>query len=265
MLPRQNILRVNDVDLNVVDVGAGSPCLVFLHYWGGSMRTWARVIENLSDTNRCVALDFRGWGESAKDCADHSLGTLASDVLGVVEQLGVQDFLLVGHSMGGKVAQLVAARRPQGLKGLILFAPAPPGPLDVPLADREGYVALYQSRQGAEIVIGNLTPHALPEAAREQIVADTLRGSLAAKQAWPLQGMVDDIRTETSRIDVPVHVIAGGDDRVEPEASLRAAFGTVLRDVRYTVIPGVGHIAPLEAPAELARAIRSARNAMTGG
>lgn len=259
----QHILRINNVDLNVVDAGTGAPCLVFLHYWGGSVRTWAAVMQQLSDTNRCVSLDFRGWGDSAKDSADHSLGALASDVVGVVEQLGLRNFMLVGHSMGGKVAQLVAARRPQGLEGLILFAPAPPGPLAVPLQDREGYVALYQSRQGVEIVLGNLTPHALPDAAREQVIADTLRGSLAAKQAWPLQGMVEDISAETAKINVPVHIIAGGDDRVEPEPSLRAAFGKVLHDVRYTVLQGVGHIAPLEAPAELARAIRAAQRGMT--
>src|SRR5690606_28302280 len=120
-----------------------------------------------------------------------------------------------------------------------------------------------QSRQGAEIVLSNLTPHALSDAAREQVIEDTLRGSLAAKQAWPLQGMVEDISAETAKIDVPVHIIAGRDDRVEPESSLRAAFGKVLHDVRYTVLPGVGHIAPLEAPAELARAIRAAQRGMT--
>jgi pimeloyl-ACP methyl ester carboxylesterase len=55
-----------------------------------------------------------------------------------------------------------------------------------------------------------------------------------------------------------VHVIAGGDDAVEPEASLRAAFGKWVRHVDFVVLPGVGHIAPLEGPAKLADAIRSA-------
>jgi pimeloyl-ACP methyl ester carboxylesterase len=74
-----------------------------------------------------------------------------------------------------------------------------------------------------------------------------------------VQGMLADISAATSRIAVPVHIIAGGDDAVEPEISLRSAFGKVLRRVEFTVIPGVGHIAPLEAPAALAQAIRSAQ------
>ncbi len=258
---KQIILNVNDIDLNVVDIGADAPCLVFLHYWGGSSRTWAPVIEHLSNTNRCVAIDFRGWGQSSKEPDDYSLEILASDVVGVVEKLGLKEFFLLGHSMGGKVAQLVAARHPKGLKGLILFAPAPPTPLNVPEENRKGYVDLYQSREGAEIVISNLTPHSLPVAFREQIIEDTLRGSLGAKQAWPLQGMIADISNETSKITVPVHIIAGGDDGVEPEASLRAAFGKVLPNVSFAVISGVGHVAPLEAPLKLAQAIRSAQSA----
>ena len=262
MSNNQEILHVNDVDLNVIDIGDGAPALVFLHYWGGSSRTWAPVMERLASTSRCVAIDFRGWGQSSKKPEDYSLATLASDVIGVVGKLGVKDYFLLGHSMGGKVAQLVAARHPQGLKGLILYAPAPPTPLNVPEEQRKGYINLYQSREGAELVIRNLTPHALPDAFREQIIEDTLRGSPGAKRAWPEQGMIADISDEASRIDVPVHIIAGGDDSVEPEASLRAAFGKVLQRVDFVVIPGVGHIAPLEAPAKLADAIRSAQTAI---
>jgi pimeloyl-ACP methyl ester carboxylesterase len=253
------LVRVNDVDLNVVAVGRGVPALVFLHYWGGSSRTWAPVMERLASSNRCIAIDFRGWGESSKASTDYRLETLANDVIAVVERLGLTDFFLLGHSMGGKVAQLVAARHPEGLRGLILFGPAPPTPMNVPEEQRRGYVSLYETREGAEIVIRNLTPHALPEPVREQIIEDTLRGSPGAKRAWPLEGMVADISAETRKIAVPVHIIAGGDDSVEPDASLRAAFGKVLRNVDFVVVPGVGHIAPLEAPSKLADAIRAAQ------
>lgn len=261
MSARQSIIHVNDVDLNVVEAGSGAPGLVFLHYWGGSSRTWLPVIEHLSNDHRCVAIDFRGWGKSTKDAADYSLDTLATDVIQVVESLGLKEYFLLGHSMGGKVAQLVAARQPRELKGLILYAPAPPTPMNVPEEGRRGYVSLYQSREAvAEVVPGALTPHPLSDAARAQIVEDTLCGSLGAKEEWPLRGMIANITREASSINVPVHVIAGGDDAVEPEASLREAFGNVLRQVTFSVLPGVGHIAPLEAPSRLAQAIRTARN-----
>jgi pimeloyl-ACP methyl ester carboxylesterase len=61
-----------------------------------------------------VAIDFRGWGLSDKSASDYKLETLADDVIGVIADLGLKSFVLVGHSMGGKVAQLLAARGPKG-------------------------------------------------------------------------------------------------------------------------------------------------------
>lgn len=257
MTSKRHIIRTNGVDINVVDAGKGNPTVLFLHYWGGSSRTWGPTIETLSKTNRTIAVDFRGWGESSKDSEDYSLQTLASDVVELIDQLGLNDFVIVGHSMGGKVAQIVAARQPEGLKGLILFGPAPPTPMSVQEEVRKSYPGFYDTRDGVEAVIGNLTPHTLPESYREQIIEDSLKGASRAKLEWPERGMIEDISASISKINVPVHVIAGGDDAVEPEASLRESFKAIL-GVKFTVISGVGHLAPLEKPAELAAAIRKA-------
>lgn len=78
---KQTLHHVNNVDLNVVEAGHGEPALVFLHYWGGSSRTWLPVIQHLSNTHRCMAIDFRGWGKASKHCDDYSLEILASDAL----------------------------------------------------------------------------------------------------------------------------------------------------------------------------------------
>lgn len=259
MSGEQSVLHVNGVDVNVVDVGEGGPALVFLHFWGGSSRTWGPVIENLSRVARCIAIDFRGWGRSNKDATDHELETLADDVIGVVDALRLEEFTIVGHSMGGKVAQLVAARRPEGLKQLILIAPAPPTSLGVPKEQRQGMLASYQAREGAEQVVGILAARPLSQAHREQVVEDILSGSPDAKRAWPEKGMTQDISAEASRITVPVHVIVGGADNIETEASLRAAFGKVVPGTEFTVLPGVGHLSPLEVPAEVVAAIGSAQ------
>ena len=256
----RSIIRTNGVDLNVVELGGGSPTLVFLHYWGGSVASWEPVMQGLARTNRCVAIDFRGWGGSSKDATDYRLNTLASDVIGIVDQLGLGDLILVGHSMGGKVAQIIAGRQPATLRGLILMAPAPPSPLDVPEEQRQAMVVAYQTRDGVAGIIAALP---LTDAAREQIIEDALRGSPGAKRAWPEQGMIEDIAQEASDIAVPVHVIVGSADVVETEASLRAAFGKVLPGTHFIVLPGVSHMGPLEATAQVVDAIRSAlaRNA----
>ena len=255
MSGKQSIHHVNGVDLNVLDMGKGTPTLLFLHYWGGSVRSWRPVMEALSQTQRCVAIDFRGWGQSSRDTTDYRLDTLADDVIGVTHDLGL-NFSLIGHSMGGKVAQLVAARRPAGLKRLILMAPAPPTPIELSDTQRQAMIASYQTREAMSGVIAAIP---LSDARREQIIEDALSGSPEAKRAWPEQGTREDIKNQASKINVPVRVIVGTADVVEPEASLRAAFGKAIPGTRFTVLSCLSHMAPLEATGEVAEAIRAAQ------
>ncbi|MGG2464101.1 alpha/beta fold hydrolase [Streptomyces sp. RGM 3693] len=84
------------------------PALVFLHYWGGSHRTWQRVIENLDPAQGYVAYDHRGWGESADVPGPYGIEQLADDAERVMNGLNYDEYLVVGHSMGGKVAQVLA-------------------------------------------------------------------------------------------------------------------------------------------------------------
>jgi len=105
--------------------GAG-PTLVFLHYWGGSALTWEPVITRLP-ARSTLSIDFRGWSRSSDLPGPYTLDQLAQDTLGIIQAAGLTDYVLVGHSMGGKVAQLVAATHPKGLAGLVLVGPGPAG------------------------------------------------------------------------------------------------------------------------------------------
>jgi pimeloyl-ACP methyl ester carboxylesterase len=127
--------------IRLAESGAGEPAFVFLHCWGGSARTWQGVIHRLEGQVRCIALDQRGWGESVAKDERYDLGAMADDVEAVVQSVDLQRFVLVGHSMGGKVAQIVAGRRTKGLQGLVLVAPAPPTPMAVPQQQRDGILA----------------------------------------------------------------------------------------------------------------------------
>jgi pimeloyl-ACP methyl ester carboxylesterase len=122
-------IRIGQLEICAEERGEGSPALVFIHYWGGSRRTWSAVIERLRHRFRCIAVDLRGWGKSGRQADDYSLFAQADDVKGVIEALKVKDFVLVGHSMGGKIAQILAGQRPEGLRAVVPVAPAPPTPL----------------------------------------------------------------------------------------------------------------------------------------
>jgi pimeloyl-ACP methyl ester carboxylesterase len=240
--------------IRISESGSGEPACVFLHYWGGSGRTWDDVIERIDGRARCVAVDQRGWGDSIATDGRYDLAVMADDAQAVIESLGLQRYVLVGHSMGGKVAQIVAARLPAGLLGLVLVAPAPPTPMPVPEAQRAAMLDSYKSREGVQQALRVLAGSPLTDALREQVIEDTLRGAMGSKLEWTERGMIQDVSTGLEAVTVPTTVVIGDHDRVEHESALRQAFGRFLPHATFRVLEGVGHLSPLERPGELAAA-----------
>ena len=81
----------NGIGIHVEDQGTGDPALVFLHYWGGSSRTWKHVTAPLAKSYRTIAIDHRGWGESDAPKTGYSLADNANDTIGVIEALASAD------------------------------------------------------------------------------------------------------------------------------------------------------------------------------
>ncbi|MEU2439699.1 alpha/beta hydrolase [Streptomyces rubradiris] len=236
--------------------GGRGPALVFAHYWGGSAGTWDEVVRRLPPGQATVRFDQRGWGVARDLPGPYHLDRLADDLARVAGECVAGPFVLVGHSMGGKVGQLVAARRPAGLAGVFLVAPAPPRP---PAAVTEGYREALSHAYDSPESVGHaldrvLTAAPLPGPAREAVVRDSLAAADAARTEWPLRGIAQDISEQARRIEVPVAVLAGEQDKVEPPAVLRACLLPCVPHATLTTVPG-GHLLPLEAPEAVAGAL----------
>jgi pimeloyl-ACP methyl ester carboxylesterase len=239
----------NGIQIHVEENGTGDPPLVFLHYWGGSSRTWRHVAAALAKTHRVIATDHRGWGQSDAPESGYGLADLAADALSVIEALALDRYILVGHSMGGKVAQLVASRQPKGLVGLVLVAPSPPSPMRMPAEAREMMANAYSTREAIEMTIDHvLTAKSLSPEDRAQVIDDSLRGAPQAKWAWPRSTSLEDITREVSAIDVPTSVIAGERDRVDSIATLQSELLPRIPHAVLHVLPGTGHLSMLESP-----------------
>ena len=185
------------VTLHVEQEGTGAPALVFLHYWGRSARTWTAVMGRLSSTNRCVTIDQRGWGRSEAPANDYAIRDLADDAQAVISALRLTDYILVGQSMGGEVAQLVASRRPDGLRGVVLVAPAPAKPPVIPEAVRGQMADAYGSRDSVIAALDTVLRHA------------TLGRSFASRSSRtaspaPNRPSVVGSRTPSSRTSPPI-------------------------------------------------------------
>lgn len=252
--------------IHVEQAGAGNPALVFLHYWGGSTRTWRPVVERLRDRARCVAIDHRGWGQSGAPSAGYAIGDLAADALAVIGALALTDYILVGHSMGGKVAQLLAGERPEGLRGVVLVAPAPARPANIPQAVREQMAGAYATRASVTATLDSVLRHAtLDDALREQVIEDSLAGAAPAKLEWPGSAILEDVSAGLAQIDVPVLVVAAEHDRVEPLDLLRSHVIAGIEGARLEVIADSGHLIPLERPQELSDSIAAFRDTVGPG
>jgi len=253
--PTTNKVRLNGIELAVHDQGSGNPVLLFLHYWGGSSRTWQMVIQQLSSTHRCVSYDHRGWGESDAPAQGYGIPDLAADAEALVRELDLKSYVVVGHSMGGKVAQLLASRRPKGLQGLILVAPASPTPQNIPEPARYAQLHAYDNRETVLQAIAFLTHQPLDERVREQVIEDSLRGSAPAKLAWPTSGAYEDISGEVVQIAVPTLILAGDHDRQDPLEQQRREVLARIPGATLRVVQDSGHLSPLEQPSKLAEVI----------
>ncbi len=251
-------ILLNGVEIAVQEQGSGDPALVFLHYWGGSSRTWQEVIDKLAASNRCIAYDRRGWGESGDDPhAKYSLDLLASDDLALVQTLQLEHYVLIGHSMGGKLVQLLASVNPLGLIGTVLVAPAPPNPQILAPEAHEMQKHAYDNAENVAGAIAFLTQRPLSETLRKRVIEDSLRGSVAAKYSWPNEIQFEDIADAAEKIRVPTLILAGQNDRERPVSAQMADVASRIPGAELVVIPNAGHLLPLEAPGEVANAIRS--------
>ncbi|OSQ41974.1 alpha/beta fold hydrolase [Thalassospira sp. MCCC 1A01428] len=250
-------VQSNGITLHVEDQGAGDVALIFLHYWGGSSRTWKYVTSELATDHRTIAIDQRGWGQSAAANDGYDLATLSADIAGVINALNVRRYVLVGHSMGGKVAQLMASRRPAGLAGLVLVAPSPPTPMALPVPAREAMAGAYDSRATIEATIDNvLVAKPLCRADREQVIEDSLKGAPAAKISWPRNTSQEDISRHVGNIDVPTLVIAGELDQVDTPEILKGELKARLPRADLHILKGTGHLSMLESPGEVVGLVR---------
>lgn len=247
------MIETDSANLHVIEQGAGSPTLVFLHYWGGTGRTWAEVMRRLSRQFHCVAPDLPGWGGSSPSRRGYQIADFATCIGTMIAKLSLGDVVLVGHSMGGKIAQYLAGTRPAWLKGLVLVASSPALPMEVPASQRLAMQSAYATRASVEETLDNvLTATVIHGAAREHAIVDSLSGHPDAQAAWPAQVMLEDVSAATRRIDVPTLLLTGERDHVDPPVVLAERLVPFLPDPEVHQLPSVGHLLPLEAPVEVA-------------
>ena len=122
--PTKKVSLSNAIEIAYVDQGKGSETLIFIHGLGSYLPAWKKNIDALQNQYRCIAIDLPGYGKSSKGDYEGSMEFFAEIVKEFAEAIQVENYLLVGHSMGGQIAMTHALRYPGKAKALILAAPA---------------------------------------------------------------------------------------------------------------------------------------------
>ncbi|MBB5943289.1 alpha/beta fold hydrolase [Xanthomonas sp. 3307] len=242
----------------------GKPVLYFLHALGSSGREWSSVIEILQTRFDCIALDIPGFG-NAPALQRSDVEALVDWFAGEVARDAPHCWYVVGHSMGGKIATLAAARARDGMAGLaglagvVLVAASPPAPEPMDESRRQTMLSWFDAagptRQQAEQFIDDNCVAPLPTPPRDGAVDDVLRSTARAWNAWLTHGSREDCAAQAGCIAVPALVVAGSEDGDLDEAAQRRWNLPHYRDARLTVVAQAAHLIPYERPQALAALI----------
>lgn len=241
-------LTINGTGYSVYQHGSGDIAFVFLHYFGGASHAWQEVITLLGDSVHSIAPDLRGFGESDAPDAGYTVNDYSGDVAEIVKQLHIERYILVGHSMGGKIALFCAMTRPPGLVALVLLAPSPPTPEPMSDANRKRLLAGYGDRATSIETVQQITARPLSRAVLEHTIADQLRSSQVAWRAWLEHGSREDISAQISQINIPTFILSGACDSTIPPDVVEQEVATRIAGSYMSVVPDSGHLLPLEAP-----------------
>ena len=250
------IARLGDVALHWREDGdsTGAPVL-FANSLGTDFRLWDAVLPLLPRGLRLIRYDKRGHGLSSCPPAPYGMGALVTDAERLLDHLGARDAVVVGLSIGGMIAQGLAVKRPDLVRGLVLSN----------TAARIGTAAIWEERIAA-IRAGGI--EALADAVMERWFSKPFRATdeltlwrnMLTRQ--PAEGYIGcaaaiagtDFYATTATLRLPTLAIAGSEDGSTPPDLVRETADLV-RGSRFHLIRGAGHLPCVEKPADYAETL----------
>jgi 3-oxoadipate enol-lactonase len=229
--------------------GVGEP-LVLVHGLAYDRAGWGRFPDLLAEHFRVVLIDNRGVGESDAPPGPYTVAEMAEDVVGVLDELGIERTHLFGVSLGGYIAQELTLTHPGRVEKLVLCSTAPGGPKAVPMPVATQQVfATYPTMEreaGLRMFVENsLGARGVRE--RPELVEEIFQyrlGHAPTVEAWVAQataGATYDSYDRIGAIDVPTLVVHGDADVVVDPGNA-ALLGELIPNARVELIPDRGHL-----------------------
>jgi len=248
-----------DIELYYEDHGSGQP-VVLIHGYPLSGDSWEKQVPVLLDAGyRVITYDRRGFGKSSQPTTGYNYDVFAEDLRHLVTQLGLQDFTLVGFSMGGgEVARYLGKYGSKDVSKAVIISGVPPyllktgdNPegLDASLfagmekavaADRYAFfTGFFKNFYNTDVFLGKLVSEQAVQASWNVAASASATASLACIPTWH-----EDFREDLARIDVPTLVIQGDADRILPISASGLRTAKLIKGAQLLVVKDGPHCIP---------------------
>jgi non-heme chloroperoxidase len=246
-------------DLYYEDHGAGQP-VVLIHGWPLSHAAWEKQVPALLDAgHRVITYDRRGFGESSKPTSGYDYDTFADDLNALMTTPDLRDAVLVGHSMGtGEVTRYLGKYGSERVNRAVLLGVLPPyllktsdnptgvdqgvfdGIMSSIAKDRHAYAwEFIENFYNADVLEGDRVSDQVLRSSWNLAEESSAKAFADCVPAW-----LTDFRSDVQRIDVPVLMVHGDQDRILPIQSTAIPYENMVEDAGLVTVPGGPHGIP---------------------
>lgn len=257
-MPYVNVGKENsgETDLYYEDHGSGEP-VVLIHGYPLSGASWEKQVPVLLNAGyRVITYDRRGFGKSSQPTEGYNYDTFAEDLHKLINQLKLQDFTLVGFSMGGgEIARYFGRYGSNGACKAVIIGGVPPyllktddnsegvdadvfeGIKKAITTDRYAFFTeFFKNFYNTDLLLGKRVSEQVVQASWNIAAGASATASLACVPTW-----LEDFRQDVARIDVPTLVIHGDEDRIVPLTAAGQRTAKLIKGARLHVVKGGPH------------------------
>ena len=260
-------IKTNNIELYYETYGGTGKPLVLISGLGYPLWQWHRMVPFLAEQFQVIAFDNRGVGQSDKPEGPYTAQMLAADTAGLLDALGIEKAIIVGHSMGGFIAQSLALDFPSKVEKLILCSTNFGGPHHVPVTPEAMRVlsdvtsdALTRFKNGLAVSTApgwaEKNPQMIDEWVKWRVANPIEPAPYQAQLAIGLSLMTEAAAFETKlpRLNIPTLILFGKHDKVVPPENA-SLLSKQIANSKVVIFPDAGHFFPIEIAEAAAQAV----------
>lgn len=257
------------IKLHYTERGAGPP-VVLIHGFPFDRRIWDALAESLSDAYWVITPDLRGYGQSPVPGGVYSMDLMVQDIVALLDDLGIDRAVWVGHSRGGYITMAALRFAPERIMGVAFVATHPHPDSD---EKRAGRLATAERvlREGSRIIVDDMRPLLFApgfdmDSDTAHAMVEMMVGASPVAIAGALRGMAERPASVDTlhALTVPAVVVAGEDDQLITLDVAKQMIAEMPSGTKLVTIPGVGHMPMIEQPAATTAALREFLDANFG-